>query len=62
MCDSENYRIATLKLFDEAGINVENKNYSKEEVERLKIKVTEFIVSQSAKNIDTYNKKFSSLL
>lgn len=51
-----------IKLFDEAGINVENKNYSKEEVEGLKIKVTEFIVSQSTKNIDTYNKKFSSLL
>ena len=51
-----------IKLFDEAGINVENKNYSKEEVEGLKIKVTEFIGSQSTKNIDTYNKKFSSLL
>ncbi len=51
-----------IKLFDEAGINVENKNYSKEEVEGLKIKVTEFFVSQSTKNIDTYNKKFSSLL
>mgnify|MGYP004600094535 FL=1 len=51
-----------IELFGEAGINVENKNYSKEEVERLKIKVTEFIVSQSTKDIDTYNKKFSSLL
>ena len=51
-----------IKLFCEAGINVENKNYSEEEVERLKIKVTDFIVSQSTKDIDTYNKKFSSLL
>ena len=51
-----------IELFGEAGINVENKNYSKEEVENLKIKVTEFIVSQSTKDIDTYNKKFSSLL
>ena len=51
-----------IQLFNEAGINVEDKNYTKDEVERLKIKVTDFIVSQSAKNIDTYNKKFSSLL
>ena len=51
-----------IQLFNEAGINVEDKNYSREEVERLKIKVTDFIVSQSTKNIDKYNKKFSSLL
>ena len=51
-----------IQLFNEAGINVEDKNYSKEEVERLKIKVTDFIVSQSTKDIDKYNKKFSSLL
>lgn len=51
-----------IKLFCEAGINVENKNYSKEEVEILKIKVTDFIVSQSTKEIDSYSKKFSRLL
>ena len=51
-----------IKLFNEAGINVEDKNYSKEEVERLRIKVTDFIVSQSTKDIDKYSKKFSSLL
>lgn len=31
-------------------------------VERLKIKVTDFIVSQSTKDIDRYSKKFSRLL
>ena len=41
-----------IQLFNEAGINVE----------RLKIKVTDFIVSQSTKDIDKYSKKFSSLL
>ena len=51
-----------IQLFNEAGINVENKNYTNEEVERLKIKVTDFIVSQSTKDIDKYSKKFSSLL
>ena len=51
-----------IQLFNEAGINVENKNYTNDEVERLKIKVTDFIVSQSTRDIDKYNKKFSSLL
>lgn len=51
-----------IQLFNEAGINVEDKNYTNDEVERLKIKVTDSIVSQSTKDIDKYSKKFSSLL
>lgn len=51
-----------INLFYEAGINVENKNYSKDEVEKLKSKVTDFVVSQSIKDIDTYRKKFNNLL
>ena len=51
-----------IQLFNEAGVNVEDKNYTNDEVERLKIKVTDFIVSQSTKDIDKYSKKFSRLL
>ena len=51
-----------IQLFNEAGIQVEDKNYTKDEVEILKIKVTDFIVSQSTKDIDKYSKKFSRLL
>ena len=51
-----------IKLFDEAGIAVENKDYTKEEVERLKIKATDFIMSKSIKDIDKYNRKFSKIL
>ncbi len=51
-----------IQLFNEAGITIVNKNYTNEEVERLKIKVTDFIISKSIKDIDKYNKKFSSLL
>lgn len=51
-----------IQLFNEVGINVENKNYTNDEVERLKIKITDYIVSQSTKDIDKYSKKFSSLL
>lgn len=51
-----------IQLFNEAEIHVEDKNYTKDEVERLKIKVTDFIVSQSTNDIDKYSKKFSRLL
>ena len=51
-----------IQLFNETGINVEDKNYTYDEVKRLKISVTDFIVSQSTKDIDKYSKKFSSLL
>ena len=51
-----------IQLFNEAGINVENKNYTNDEVERFKIKVTDFIMIQSTKDIEKYSKKFSSLL
>lgn len=40
-----------IALFNEAGICIENKNYTTEEVENLKIKVTEFIMNQSTKDI-----------
>lgn len=51
-----------LQLFNEAGINVEDKNYTKEEVENFKIKVTEYIMSQSSKDINTLSTKFSKIL
>ena len=51
-----------IQLFNEAGINVEDKNYTNDEVERFKIKVTDFIMSKSIKDIDKYSKKFSRLL
>ncbi len=51
-----------IQLFNNAGIDVENKNYTNEEVEELKIKVVDFIMSQSTKDIDKYNKQFMDLL
>ena len=51
-----------IQLYNEGGINVKNKNYTNDEVERFKIKVTDFIMSQSTKDIEKYSKKFSSLL
>ena len=40
-----------LQLFNEAGIYVEDKDYTKEERENLKIKVTDYIMNQSSKDI-----------
>ncbi len=50
------------KLFNEAGINIEDKNYTNEEVESLKMRVTDFIMSQSTKDINKYSQKFSNIL
>ena len=50
------------ELFNEAGINIENKNYTNEEVESLKMRVTDFIMSQSTKDINKYSQKFSNIL
>ena len=51
-----------IELFNEAGICVEDKNYTNEEVENLKMRVTDFIMSQSTKDINRFNNKFSSIL
>lgn len=51
-----------INLFNEAGVKVEERNYTKEEVERLRIKVTGFIMSQSTNEIDKYSRKFSDIL
>ena len=50
------------ELFNEAGINIEDKNYTNEEVESLKMRVTDFIMSQSSKDINKYSQKFSIIL
>ena len=50
-----------IQLFNNAGIDVENKNYTNEEVEEFKIKVIDFIMSQSTKDIDNSNIQFMDL-
>lgn len=50
------------QLFNEAGIEVEDKDYTKEERENFKIKLTDYIMNQSTKDINNLNKKFSNIL
>lgn len=56
------YSIKEQQLFSEAGIYVEDKDYTKEERENLKIKLTDYIMNQSTKDINNLNKKFSNIL
>lgn len=41
-----------IKLLQEAGINVEDRDYSKEEIRRCEINIEEFIMLHSSKNGD----------
>lgn len=57
------YTEKQIKLFNQAGIEIENnKDYTTEENENLKIKVTDFIMSQSSKEIADFTRKFSDVL
>jgi len=50
------------KLFNEVGIYIEDKDYTKEERENFKIKLTDYIMNQSSKDINNFDKKFSNIL
>ena len=50
------------QLLNEAGIYVEDKDYTKAEVEHFKIKATDYIMSQSSKDINKYSRKFGNIL
>lgn len=41
-----------IKLLENIGLNVENKDYTNEEIERYEHHITEYIMSQSTKNGD----------
>lgn len=56
------YSKKEIELFNEIGIKIEPRDYSKEEKERLKIEVTDYILSQSTKDINKYTNKFSKIL
>lgn len=51
-----------LKLFNEVGMYIEDKDYTKEEREDLKIELIDYIMNQSTKEISNLNKKFSNIL
>ena len=56
------YSKRDIQLFNEVGMYIEDKDYTKKERENLKIKLTDYIMSQSSKDINNLNKRFSNIL
>lgn len=52
-----------IELIEKAGFIVEDKNYTKEELEKCQYQITDYIMSHSSKNgdIDKLNKKYSNI-
>lgn len=53
-----------IQLIEKAGITIENKDYSKEELKRYQLQIVEYIMSHSTKNgdIDKLSNQYSSIL
>lgn len=59
-----NYRAEELRLLKNVGIELEDKEYSREELRKYETEVESFIMSQSTKNgdLDKSMKSYSSIL
>lgn len=59
-----NYRAEELRLLKNVGIELEDKEYSREELRKYETEVESFIMSQSTKNgdLDKAMKNYSSIL
>ena len=53
-----------LKLIQEAGVNIEDRDYSKEELRNCEMQIEEFIMSHSSKNGDVskFGSQYSDIL
>ena len=52
-----------IKLIEEAGVFIEDKDYTNEELKRCESKIVEYIMSHSSKNksIDNLHNQYSSI-
>lgn len=52
-----------IELIGKAGFIVENKDYTKEELERCESQITDYIMNHSSKNgdIDKLNREYSNI-
>lgn len=50
-----------IELIGQAGFVVENKNYTKEELEKCRFQIADYIMNHSSKNGDI-NKEYSNIL
>lgn len=53
-----------IKLLEKAGIYIDNKDYSKEELRKYEISIEDFIMSHSSKNgdINKLSNQYNSIL
>lgn len=53
-----------IELIRNAGVILENKDYTKEELDRCERQITDFIMNHSSKNgdIDRLNREYSNIL
>lgn len=59
----EKFTQKEIELMKQAGIKIENKEYSKEELKRYATEIEEYILSHSSKgkHIDMLNNQYSSI-
>ena len=53
-----------IELIENAGFKVENKDYTKDEIRRCEVQITEYIMSHSSKNgdIGKLSNEYSSII
>lgn len=51
-----------IKLLENAGIKVEDKDYTTDELKKCENDIVEYIMLQSSKNIDNYRNKYYDIL
>ena len=58
------YNTKELKLIEDAGIVIENRDYNNEELERFRYQIEEYIMNHSSKNnvISTLLNQYSDIL
>ncbi len=59
----EKFSQKEIKLIEQAGINIENKNYSNEELYKFQTSIIDYIMSASSKNgeIDRLRNKYDNI-
>lgn len=61
---NKEFKDEEIKLLQVAGINVEDREYSKDELQKCEREIEEFIMSHSTKNGDIYrlNNQYNKIL
>ena len=59
----EKFTEKEINLINQAGITIEDKNYTKEELEKCRFQIADYIMNHSSKNgdIDKLNKKYNKI-